>query len=145
MKDTKLTLKKAIDLSSACRGIGKTAQIARVAKSIDGIVVGANPVSTKKIAEWFDVRAMSISQMPEGFKGPFIFDHETIEELFREAIKEIKSLEDGIAGNKLRIKFLEKCNKYYKNEHFQESKKVEDQTKVIEILKETIEKGRNRV
>ena len=86
-------LRHLADLSAKDRGMGRTTLSARAAKEIGGIVIANSHSEARQITKSHGVLAKSYEMNLEGYSGPFILDHHTVETLLRKAANKIESLE----------------------------------------------------
>lgn len=93
--------------SSETRMYGKTTLLAKVAKELGGMILGANHTHARLLSRTFGVPAKSVDLNLEGFSGPFIFDHFALESLFERAADKIEALEKENEELKKQLQKLE--------------------------------------
>ena len=79
------------------RGVGRTHALIKACKSIDGTFVCVNMTQEKNIRRRdTEVKTINLSTRSEGLRGPFIFDHYTMECIYWELTNHIRELEHQI-------------------------------------------------
>lgn len=89
-------LRHIAEASAHGRRLGKTTVIAKAAKELDGLLLGANHKHALDLKHDHGIEARSMEMNLHGFRGPFFLDHYALETLLFKAANKIETLEEKI-------------------------------------------------
>lgn len=89
----KSRLRHLAEVSEKDRRLGRTSEIARIARENSGVVLAADFEQARNIQRAHGVTSKSVDVNLEGLMGPFFFDHHATERLLKRAADRIEELE----------------------------------------------------
>ena len=111
----KARLRHLSQKSQELRQYGKTTLLAKITKELDGVLLCRTHKQATEMKKAHGVNAISFEKNLEGIRGPFFFDHYTLETLLDKAANKIDTLENDnffLANERNGLKrLLEQANK----------------------------------